>query len=554
MPDPQTAAQSPRKIGRIIASFLFTFVLVLGLTWAHRVATMLIFYRNNNFTWHYPAIDGFNPLERFIATYGQSALLGLKTDLLFALPVALVATLLGRLGLLVSLILLAGFYAANAEHVRYNESNIDLSQIGLAASPTFLKGQTTPELLITFLALLASIGVIAWFARRRRVRYAIIAVAAALAALVALAPATARFDQPIWMQTHPFMPRIGIPELAQNDRIFPATDFAPAPAPRLPVPGQHNVLIVYLEGLSEYSLTVGQMENLQRLAAENLHFQQYIGHQLLTANGIYATHTGYLPYFTNVPMRWYDLTETAPELPVSLPVLLRAQGYHTHFLQSAPLAFMRKDTILPLLGYDQVEGAESIPDPRLVNGWGVDDLTLFEAALDRIDGFAPDQPWLMSLLTTGTHSPYNIPNDFAPQIPRKRDRATHYADAALKALLDGLDERGLLDETVVIITSDESREYSPGTQLETDIHRSWLPFVVRHPSGLKAQIDTPFAMVDARDMILAMTGDVSAAELTQIAAQRDVFVFRQCAAAPALPLRQQRADASGLRHRPVRMF
>ncbi len=509
-------------LGRLPIAFAFA----LALTWAHRVAITLIYLSNNNgFLWHFQRSEGFSPLEKLLSVYGQSLLLGLKTDAIFALVVAVFIVLFGRLGFFLGGVALAGFYAANSEHIRYNESNIDLSMIGLAADPTFISGQATSTLFISFAGFLALGGLLLWFARRRKSKIAINIATGVLALVVVALPVSARFDQPVWMQTHPMMPQIGVPEMAVDDRVFSDTPFTQAPLPFAPVGGKYNVLLVFLEGLSEYSLTLSDMTNIQELAATNIHFRQYIGHQLLTANGIYSTHTARLPHFTNVPMRWYDLQDDSPETPTALPHILRKAGYRTEFLQSAPLRFMRKDEILPVIGYDVIGGSEKMPNPHRRNGWGVDDVTLFETALKHIDQAETGTPWLMTLLTTGTHTPYNVPADFLPDSDSNRYRASRYADMAIGVLVGGLRDRGLLENTVVIITSDESREYSPGTQLDTEVRRSWLPFIMLHPNGMQAQIDEPFAMVDVRDMILAATGDLNRDTIDSIVQRRDTIIF-----------------------------
>ncbi|MEJ6405152.1 LTA synthase family protein [Yoonia sp. 2307UL14-13] len=510
---------------RFGASLVMNFALALIISWGHRIAAALIYYGNSSYAWHFQSIDGLNPFQSFFNDHATSILLGLKTDALFAAALAVPMTLLGRVGRYVGLLIICFFYAANLEHIKYNEANIDLSLLGLATDPTFIAGQFTVDLIIYFIGLLAVSGLVIWYARHRAVRK-LIGVFAVVAALVAiLAPVTARYDRPIWLQTHSMMPRIGIPELPEDARQFAVSTLQQSAESLTDFSGQYNVLLVFLEGLSEYSLTKYQMQNVQTLADENIHFRQYIGHQLLTANGIYSTHTGRMPYFTNVPMRWYELNGSAPETTDSLPFLLGNRGYQTAFVQAAPLSFMQKDEKLPLLGYETIIGSGQITAARQRNGWGVDDLSLFDATLAQIDQFSPERPWFASVLTTGTHSPYNVPPDFQASASTDRHLASIYADYAVGELMKGLEARGLIENTVVIITSDESREYSRGTPLEIEAHRNWLPFVMIHPSEADYSIDTPFAMMDARDMILAATGDVSKEELERIAARRDTIIF-----------------------------
>lgn len=518
--------KNPGLTMRLLGRFSFFLAVILLLSWVHRITAMMIFYWNNRgFAWHYQPIDGFNPLVEFFRTYQQALLLGLKTDILFALPIAAILMFLGRWGGMIGAILLSGFYAANAEHIRFNESNIDIGQIGLAANPTFIAGQTTLSLFQTLLGFLAVAAMLFWFSRRTMTRRAIVSLTILMAATIGLSQSNARLDHPIWMQTHPALPMIANIDVPTDLRRFPEADFNQASAPISPIGGEYNVLLVFLEGLSENSLSLSDMSYLQALSQKHIHFSQYIGHQLLTSNGLYSALTGHLPYFTNVPIRWDQMTQASPETLTALPNVLRRTGYTTTFIQSAPLGFMQKDEKLPLLGYDRVLGANDMPPAYSQNGWGVDDLTLMEATLNAIDDHPDDQPWFTTVLTSGTHSPYNVPSDFMPESNRTgRYLASRFADTAIRALVDGLEERDLLKETVVIITSDESREYSQGTQLETDLHRSWLPFIVVHPDGLQAEISTPFAMIDVRNVVLAATGNVTPETFKNIISQREVFV------------------------------
>jgi hypothetical protein len=68
-----------------------------------------------------------------------------------------------------------------------------------------------------------------------------------------------------------------------------------------------------------------------------------------------------------------------------------------------------------------------------------------------------------------------------------------YLDQAVTELMAALDERGLLDSTVVVITSDESRELVTEGDLRGQVALNWLPMIVMHPSGHAARIETPIA-------------------------------------------------------------
>ncbi|WP_415382073.1 sulfatase-like hydrolase/transferase [Halosimplex sp. TS25] len=74
------------------------------------------------------------------------------------------------------------------------------------------------------------------------------------------------------------------------------------------------------------------------------------------------------------------------------------------------------------------------------------------------------------------------------------DGTIRQADAAVERLVEAMDERGLLDETTVVVTSDHGEGFGERTELDTDVrlrHHSWgidevlthVPLLVRSPGG-----------------------------------------------------------------------
>ena len=85
-------------------------------------------------------------------------------------------------------------------------------------------------------------------------------------------------------------------------------------------------------------------------------------------------------------------------------------------------------------------------------------------------------------------------------------------DTALGTLLDGLDARGLLDSTWVVVVSDhgellgEAGMYAHGrTLFDSTIH---IPLIVRSPSGESGRIETPVSLIDLAPTILDLAGVV----------------------------------------------
>ena len=275
-----------------------------------------------------------------------------------------------------------------------------------------------------------------------------------------------------------------------------------------------NVLIVLLEALSGAhipSLASAQgvtadpaLPELDRLAQENIAFSSFIAQQRQTNRGEFALLCGAWPKLrTSVPR----MSEYSPETgPLCLPQALQALGFTTVYLQAAPLGFMLKDQFMNRIGFERVLGNASFPSARSRTNWGVDDATLFDGALAEIEVLEKQgKPWMMTLLTVGTHHPYNVPTTPAFNELSGFEKAARYADASLADFIQALRARGVLENTLVLITSDESRglpeqaDVDPVTLL---LSRNWSFLIALTPDDSPRRIDTPFAQSDLAVSIL----------------------------------------------------
>jgi phosphoglycerol transferase MdoB-like AlkP superfamily enzyme len=141
-----------------------------------------------------------------------------------------------------------------------------------------------------------------------------------------------------------------------------------------------------------------------------------------------------------------------------LPAQLREHGFSTHYLQGAGLRFMAKDQVMPRMGFDTTLGRDWFKNPPYLEfPWGMDDKAFFEGALDYVQQLrSKQQPWMLTLLTVGTHQPYSAPADYLERSPNAKQAAITYLDDAVADFLVALERQGVLKDTLIIITSDES--------------------------------------------------------------------------------------------------
>ena len=282
-----------------------------------------------------------------------------------------------------------------------------------------------------------------------------------------------------------------------------------------------NVLLIFLESVSgaylpslraSHDISGGlSMPRLDRIAQGGLRYTNFVAHQRRTSRGLYAALCGDLPnLLRGTPkMTAYAHAGGRP----CLPQRLREAGYRTAFVQAAPLAFMLKDQFMPKAGFQDVHGHDWF-EPGYANSvWGVDDRSFFEQSLRMVDALrAQDEPWFLTLLTVGTHHPTIIPFDFQSERQFRFARAVAWLDLAIEEFVQALDERGIFDDTLVVLTSDESRGLSAlglgehGDEVTTALTHNWGYLVVRTPEGFAGEVREPFGLVDLPVSILDYLG------------------------------------------------
>ena len=235
-------------------------------------------------------------------------------------------------------------------------------------------------------------------------------------------------------------------------------------------PGQaRNVLIITLEGIPGAYVGVNRqalnssyqenlMPNLSRWAERGMNTPDYVLHSHQTIRGLYAMLCGDYDKLDNGTPKGVEMLNLNERNQACLPAQLRQNGFSTHFLQGAGLRFMAKDKIMPHIGFDATLGLEWFTNASYLDfPWGKDDKAFFEGALDYVGQLKKQKnPWMLTLLTVGTHQPYSAPEEYLQRYDTPKQAAVAYLDDALGQFLAGLERQGVLKDTLVMITSDES--------------------------------------------------------------------------------------------------
>jgi len=230
-----------------------------------------------------------------------------------------------------------------------------------------------------------------------------------------------------------------------------------------------NVLIITLEGVTGAYLqasrqaigsryTQDPMPRLSQWAERGMLTSDYVLHGHQTIRGLYAMLCGDYNKLDSGTPKGVELLNNPARSEQCLPAQLRERGLSTHFLQGAGLRFMAKDQIMPQMGFEQTHGRDWFNNkPYIEFPWGMDDKAYFEGALSYVQQLRKKpEPWMLTLLTVGTHQPYSAPQAYLDRQPNAKLAAIAYLDDAVADFLNALEKQGVLKDTLVIVTSDES--------------------------------------------------------------------------------------------------
>lgn len=231
-----------------------------------------------------------------------------------------------------------------------------------------------------------------------------------------------------------------------------------------------NVLIVAMEGIPglyypEIRKAMGMestpttdMHRLVDSTPEAMLIPDFVDHSHQTIRGLYSMLCGDFSKLSWDTPKAFELQENPTRAQDCLPAQMAKNGWSTHFLQAASLGFMSKDRVMPMIGFQQVHGNEWFTEVNpFPFDWGVVDAVFFRGAGDYIANLqAKKQPWMLTLLTVGTHQPYAVPEAIAARYPSRKIATVDLLDQAIAEFIERLRHDGVLKDTLVIITSDES--------------------------------------------------------------------------------------------------
>lgn len=284
-----------------------------------------------------------------------------------------------------------------------------------------------------------------------------------------------------------------------------------------------NIIMIQVESLENF--VINQEEsgqeitpNINNLLKNSLYFDNYY-EQIYNGNSSDAdlmTHTSVLPIrngstFFRYPDNKYK----------TLPELLEKKGYYTTALLSDYGYYWNWTNAISNFGFNQVGDINSFP-VKEIYAMGLTDESYFNQLLPKIDN-QKQKPFFDFFITDTSHTPFKLPDNFKSlNLDKEFDetfmgsylQSIHYTDKQIGNFLTQLDQRGYLDNSIVVIYGDHCgvHKYYPDQIAKIQPQESWwdnggrIPLII-YSKGMEGKtISTIGGQVDLMPTIAYLMG------------------------------------------------
>jgi len=192
----------------------------------------------------------------------------------------------------------------------------------------------------------------------------------------------------------------------------------------------------------------------------------------------------------------------------SLPKLLKQDGYETMTIHGDEAKFWNRDVVYPNLGIDKYVD-ESLFEDKRYSGLGILDESLFDQSLKEIK--KTDSPFYSYIMTVTSHTPFNLEEEYRfLGIPGDDADAgylesIHYTDHYLGEFYDSLKEKGILENSAIIIFGDHEgiHKYQDSNLPKNN---GEIPFIVSIPGMEGFEVNQLGGQIDMLPTLLYLLG------------------------------------------------
>ncbi|MEK4508664.1 LTA synthase family protein [Paenibacillus sp. FSL K6-2524] len=292
-----------------------------------------------------------------------------------------------------------------------------------------------------------------------------------------------------------------------------------------------NLIIIQMESFQNFlvNLTIDGQEitpNINALVKDNLYFKnfyQMVG-QGNTSDAEFVVNTSfYIPYNEAATQNY-----AYKELP-SLPKLLTAQGYDTATFHTNVVDFWNRRELYEAVGFNRYYDQDNFFGKEDALFFGPSDEVLYKKTAAELEKMQQaGKPFYSQVISMTAHHPFTMPHEkdhitlperFQNNMVGDYIRSQNYADYALGLFIDDLKQKGIWDNSVVVIYGDHLGLplYSldkKGLELMNEIYgREYgyidminIPLIISAPGVTPAVLDNVGGQVDILPTISNLMG------------------------------------------------
>lgn len=221
-----------------------------------------------------------------------------------------------------------------------------------------------------------------------------------------------------------------------------------------------NVIVILAESFNEVAVDKERTPTLYKLINEGFVFENFytptisstLGGEYQLLTGLYPS-TGFISIFKSGENTY----------PYSLANMFESEGYSTYAYHNNTYSFQGRNLYLNAMGFDNYlacgNGLEDLMDCE----WLQSDSEMISVTMD--DYINSDEPFLSYYVTVSGHGEYTLSGEYSSKYidlveGNYSDGITAYLatqielDKALEILIDELTEKGILEDTVIVLSGD----------------------------------------------------------------------------------------------------
>ncbi len=223
-----------------------------------------------------------------------------------------------------------------------------------------------------------------------------------------------------------------------------------------------NLIFVLAEGFNSIAVDENRTPMLYKMIHEGFDFTNFYSPVFLsTTGGEFQATTSLIPT-SEILGLW---RQTAPTFSYAIGNAFTKLGYKAQSYHDWTYSYYSRNKTMPTQGFTDYTACGNGLENEINCKWLPSDVDLIKATLDK---YADNTPFVTYYISVSGHAPYNFTGGNSISIKNQEAVADlPYSDSvraylaaqlefeyAMEALVQGLDEKGILDDTVIVIVGD----------------------------------------------------------------------------------------------------